>query len=209
MSGRGVVLAIVGGERAPRLRLRGPAGRVIEMPEQGPFRSKQAVAFRVAQQRTTFAVLTEPGTWSIESDRWRGSDADPARAGARRTRGARVRRGRRSRAPAAALLGRSIPGQRVRFFERAGNRLRLLDTASGNEGTLVFAPLDAPTPARRIVAAVEQDGRPREELTVARFSFAPPRVGRSRVSRPRGAGRSCACASGRPVARRRIWSGSC
>lgn len=186
VGGRGAVLALVGGERAPRLRLRGPGGRVIEMPEQGPLRTERAVAFRVAQQRTTFVVLTEPGTWTIDAidgvtvTQLRRAPvlAEPNVRAAVDTAGPDRRVLRYAVEP--------IPGQRVRFFERAGDRLRLIGAASGNEGALSFTPLDAPSSARRIVAAVEQDGRPRDELTVARYAFAPPRIGRvGRISATR------------------------
>lgn len=181
VSGRGAVVAVVGEARAPRLRLRGPGDRVIEMPEQGPLRSERAVAFRAAQQRTTFVVLTEPGTWTIEPID--GTAVTQIRR-APVLAEPQVRASVDVSGPDRRVLRYAvepIPGQRVRFFERAGNRARLIGAASGDEGALPFTPLDAPSSARRIVAAVEEDGRPRDELTVARYSFAPPRVGRVRL----------------------------
>jgi hypothetical protein len=178
VGGRGTVLGVVGTERPPRLRLRGPEGRVVEMPAQGPLRGEDLVAFRVNEERTTYVIISRPGTWTVETvdgeplSRIRQAPVldEPRVSGSVTPVGSGRRVLRYEIAP--------IPGQQVRFFERSGGRLRLIGAASGRSGTIAFTPLDAPGSDRRIVAAVEQGGRPRTQIDVARFAFTQPRIGR-------------------------------
>ena len=173
----GAVLGIVGGERAPRVRLRGPGGRQLDLPEQGPLRGEKATIFRVAERRTTFAVLTEPGDWTVEA--LDGTTITQVRqAPVLPDPGVRASIAGSGERRALRYAITPLDGQRVRFFERAGDRLRLIGEGHGREGTIRFAPLDGPARARSIVAAIEQDGRPREQWTVARFTSIAPRVGR-------------------------------
>jgi hypothetical protein len=177
--GRGVVTGVVGAERAPRLRLRGPRGHVVEMPVRGPVRSATVVAFRTAERRTTFVALREAGRWTVEvldgtrvaEVRRASIEPDPVVRGAvRRAGGRRVLR----------YETRNVSGQVVRFFERAPGGMRELGRARGARGTLRFTPSDARGSAREIVALVERDGTPREQIRVARFTATPPRIGRPR-----------------------------
>jgi hypothetical protein len=69
---------------------------------------------------------------------------------------------------------RRIPGQRVTFLERTGDGIvQTIGAASGARGRIGFVPLSTGQPAR-IDAVVEQDGFPRDTITVARFTSAAP-----------------------------------
>ena len=75
-----------------------------------------------------------------------------------------------------------LAGQRVTFLERGPSAGRRIGMARRSAGTLAFTPADGVAERRDIVAVVEQDGRPRGELEVARYR-APAAL---RPSRPRG-----------------------
>ena len=80
-----------------------------------------------------------------------------------------------------------IPGQTVRLFERAPGGMRELGELRGASGVVRFTPSDS---CRHppLVALVEQNGQPRQEIVVARFAAGPPRIGRPRRLRARRAG---------------------
>lgn len=68
------------------------------------------------------------------------------------------------------------------FTERTtGGVVRVIGVARGATGTLRFRAADVRERPRRIVALVEQDGMPRTQRIVARYT-APPRI---RPGRPR------------------------
>jgi hypothetical protein len=85
---------------------------------------------------------------------------------------------------------RRIPGQVVTFSEvGAGTGASLVGTATGASGTLRFTPADGRGGRRKIVALVEQDGKPRERVTVASYVAPPPlRPGKPRFARLRRSG---------------------
>ena len=75
-----------------------------------------------------------------------------------------------------------IPGQVVRFREVGGGASALIGTARRASGTLTFRPAFGRAGVRKIVAEVEQRGKPRAALDVARYRAAAPRP----LTAPRG-----------------------
>ena len=72
-----------------------------------------------------------------------------------------------------------LEGQEVRFVEvAAGARKALRTVKGGGKGSVRFQTSEARGTKRSIVAEVIQDGMPRKNLTIARFSAPSPRVGR-------------------------------
>ncbi|MGK2938246.1 MAG: hypothetical protein ACSLFR_10655 [Solirubrobacteraceae bacterium] len=68
-----------------------------------------------------------------------------------------------------------IEGQKVRFEEEStGKAAGVIGAAKGTKGRLRFSPASGPGGARSIVAAVEQNGRPRTKLKVATYVAPPP-----------------------------------
>jgi hypothetical protein len=83
------------------------------------------------------------------------------------------------------------PGQVVRLVEEGDRGGQTLVTVKGGgRGTKRFITSETNSPRRQIVAEVEQDGMPRDNLTVARFSAPSPRVARSPRVRVRRRGRN-------------------
>jgi hypothetical protein len=183
---RDVLLALAGADRPPVVVLRGPGGAVLRTPADpdGVVRTDRAVAFANRATRTTYVGLLRP-----RGGRWTATPAPGYRLRAMRAADvlapARVsvrvsRRGRRARLLSYRIIPRS--GQRVLLQERGrGVNATIAVVRRGGRGRLRFRPADGPGGARRIVAVVEQDGRPRDARAVGRY-VAPPRA---RPAKPR------------------------
>jgi hypothetical protein len=94
---------------------------------------------------------------------------------------------------------RRLPGQRVRFVEEGPDVKRTLTTTSRARGRLRFRPGFGSAGARTVVAIVDQNGMPRDAITVARYTApGPPRPQRPRRLRARRRG-SAITVSWRPA----------
>ena len=97
------------------------------------------------------------------------------------------------------------PGQKIQFVERGERTTQVLGVATPGKckeqladdrrelacGQLKFTPGHGPAGKRTIVAVIEQDGRPREELTVASYVAPKDRLpGRPSLLRARRSGSS-------------------
>ncbi|HLH65373.1 MAG TPA: hypothetical protein VKV27_06690 [Solirubrobacteraceae bacterium] len=79
---------------------------------------------------------------------------------------------------------RPRPGQRVSFFERAGQVWHLIGSARSSSGRIGFQAADGPGGRRLIVAIISLGGVPSQRLVVASFT-APPREAPARPQRLR------------------------
>lgn len=166
------VVIVRGTGGAPVVTLVAPDGRRIATPTDrlhavGP--DWEAIT---GLHHTTVVALVKPvaGTWRVEPVAGspavrdvRTADILPApRVGGRvtRTRGRFV-----LHADVAAAAG-----QTVRFVERGAGVSQVLGVVRGGHAALRFTPVAAPGRAREVVAMVLQDGRPRAEVRVARFT---------------------------------------
>jgi hypothetical protein len=196
---RMAMIGVVGVDGAPRVVVRGPAGRTIAMPASGPVRTAHAVAFRVPARRTTFVAIDDPapGAWTVEpQDGARIAQVRRAAALPEPQVRATVGGGRGARVVRYRVVPRR--GQVVRLLERAPGGTRELGTVrrdgfvvassargavrvlrrGARAGALRLVPSDARGKRRALLAMVEQDGVPREQITLDRFRAGPPAIGR-------------------------------
>ncbi|HVE67374.1 MAG TPA: hypothetical protein VNB64_02210 [Solirubrobacteraceae bacterium] len=172
------MLMVEGRDGAPRVRVTGPGGQVLESPEgPGLVGSPDAKIRILRSPKARFAAVAlagaRPGTYSIETmdgsvpiARIQESTALPAARASGRVGGAGTRR----------FLDYAVaprPDQVVTFHDvgpdGAGRQIGTL--RGGGRGRLAFSP--APGQVRRTIKArFEIDGVPAEERVLA--SFAPP-----------------------------------
>jgi Concanavalin A-like lectin/glucanases superfamily/Thrombospondin type 3 repeat len=166
-----------GSDGAPRVRVRGPSGQVVESSG-GPGIS-EGDGVRIMRSESlemTTVGLEAPGRWEIEplessppvSGIAEAEEAPEPQAtvrvsgdGARKTLRYRIR---------------PRPDQQVTFFEATPAGKRELGTVSDTSGTLRFESAPG-AEARTIEAQFELNGVQAERLTVARFAPPSPRLG--------------------------------
>ncbi len=173
----------------PRVRVTGPGGVSFTSPAAGGLRTKRVVIVPVAHEKATYVLVTRPagGTWHLASlDAGTPLTRAAMANGLPQPRVTGKLKGRGKKLSFAYRLHR-IAGQRVRLFERGpGGVDRLLGVARGERGTIGFVPTVAPKRGRKVVAEVSQNGLPRAELTVARFTApAPVKLHKPNVSAKR------------------------
>ena len=174
---RAAVIGVEGQGAAPHVSLVGPGGTRVDAPATGKLETPSALAFHVPERNSTFFVVKSPaaGTWTIEP----AADSVPITS-VRTADGlaepkvtARVRRAPGGRRELSYTVN-AVPGQKVTFAEQGARAARTIGTAKGASGTLRFTPADGPGGTRKIVALVSSYGRPRTQLSVARYVAPPP-----------------------------------
>ena len=184
-------VAVVGHGAAPDVELRGPRGESYTLPASGPRKPDGAIGFRSPVDKTAYFAVARPsgGRWTIVPrpgssaiTQIRSADGlpDPSIKLIRlsSTRGHFAFRYRIA----------PIAGQKVTFVEHAPGGDRRLAVATRNTGVLRFTPSDARGNKRSIVALVQQDGQPRANIVLRRFTAEPARPGKppKLVARRRG-----------------------
>ena len=182
---RGVVFDIEGQGAAPRVRLTSPTGAVTDLSgDQTTLQTDSILAVRAEAEDRTYVLVGKPaaGTWTVTTApgsvpvvRIQRASLLPRPLITAKVGGAGAQRILRYRVA-------RVPGQVVTLVERGSNGGQALRTIKGGgHGTLHFVTARASSPQRQIVAQVQQDGLPRDNLVVARFSAPSPKVGRPRV----------------------------
>ena len=188
-------IAVRGDGAAPAVRVTAPDGATFDVTPSAPvLQTQRAVAIANQQAKMSVFYLAKPVAGAYKVEQLPGPPIAEARVAQGlpdvRVSGrvARRRDGGRGRTLAYSL--RSILGQVVSFSEiGAGTGASLIGTAKGSKGTLRFTPADGRGGRRKIVALVEQDGKPRERITVATYTApGPVRPGRPRFARLRRSG---------------------
>ena len=190
---RELVVGVTGRGAVPAVTLRGPSGQVVALPAAGALHTPSELAFPSPSDDTAYFAVEPPaaGTWTVEPQ----AGSTPIVA---------VRVGHRTPPPdvhvevhrhgATRLLKYRVAtraGQAVTFIEHAPGGDRVLGTATAARGTLRFTPSQASGSRRTIVARITRAGVPRPDLTVARFTAPPTRIGRPARLRVRiGGGRA-------------------
>lgn len=191
------MIRIVGDGGVPRVRLVGPGGRTIETPPTttpAPGRYPGAMVLQDPTTDSLYVLLADPGNgnWSYET--LSGSPpvklvqtAGPMPAPRVSAKVTDLPNGKRR----LDWHLRPIGGQRVVFMEDGpGAPPRVLGRTDRAVGGVSFRPADVPQRKRRIVAVVEEHGKPRARRTVARYTAPPPprleRVTDLRASRRAG-----------------------
>jgi hypothetical protein len=161
---------------APRVRVSGPGGVSVSSPAGGKaLRSARAVVIPDAANRTTYVFVKHPRAGS-----WRIAGLD----GATLSR-VSLARGLPKPRVKARVIGKGarrvlrysvapLAGQQVRFTERGAGVAHELGRARGRRGRIAFTATVTGNRRRTIQAEVIQNGLPRADLTVARFT-APAR----------------------------------
>ncbi|HEY6781325.1 MAG TPA: LamG domain-containing protein, partial [Thermoleophilaceae bacterium] len=183
-----------GNDAAPRVRVTGPGGQLLESSAGPGLETKGALRIIRSEQAKLIVVGLQdprPGTYRIEQ--LLGSPAvakvteatDPADARATvKVRGHGARR-------TLAYDVRRRPSQRVTFVEVAadGGAKPIGSVAGGGRGTLQWTP--APGRGKRTIEArFELAGLPAEQRTVARFTAPSARLGKPAMLRVRRRGTS-------------------
>ena len=201
---RGVLVALRGADGPPQVTLRGPGGQSITTPADasGSTRTDRALAFANVAAKTTYVALRAPqgGTWTASPVAPTGHSSSPGEAPSQHEAGASDRssiadvtaaellppprvRGTvagRGRERTLRFVASSRAGQTIRFVERGRGVARTVKVLrTGGNGRAAFRPAPGPAGKRTIEALVEQDGVPRERITVATYSApGPQRPGR-------------------------------
>lgn len=182
-----VAFAASAADGAPRVKVTGPGGVTVTSPATGPIGTKKALVLPVAEEKTTYVIVDapKPGAWKVES-------LDPARpltkvavadglpkpkVTAKVTGGDTQRR--------LAYKVRPLSGQQVTFSERGKGLDHPLGKAKGGKGTIKFKPALSTATKRTIVAHVVQNGLPRDELTVAKFTVKKLKLKKPKVKAKR------------------------
>jgi hypothetical protein len=158
----GAAIAVSGRDGAPDVTLVGPKGERIVATTSG--RVGDALVLKSAKDRTTQIAFAKPsaGEWKIETTARIEKVASAQGVDAPKVK-ATVKHGKLS------YKIDERPGQKVTFAERGASAGQIIGTARGAKGTLRFDPADGKAEKRQIVAIVEQDGLPREQLAVATY----------------------------------------
>jgi hypothetical protein len=180
-------IGIAGTGGAPNVTLHGPGGRTVSTPADGYLKDpREVVIADGAKTMETYFFIDHPeaGRWQITSN----AGSVPVSAVQQSATlpspdlHAHVSRVAHGRERVRYSL-RAAPGQQVTLVdERKGHGFRVLGRAHGAHGAIVFSPSGALGREHEIVAWVSQEGRPREDLTLARYGAAAP----GPLSAPRG-----------------------
>jgi hypothetical protein len=166
------LIELHGGTAPPEASLRGPGGERIDMPiNGGGLQSSRAVVLADPKTDTSYVILFSPaaGDWTVVPEQSgpppsvRVADGVPPVEVSARVSGRGARR----------LLSwslRPLPGQRVTFVELGAGTVHTLASTDLAHGRLTFRPAGGAGRARRIEALVDENGLPRDQLVVGRFT---------------------------------------
>jgi hypothetical protein len=180
-------IGVLGTGGAPNVMLKGPDGRTISTPANGFLKDPHEVVIadgRKTMETYFFINHPAPGTWTIASNPGSvavsGVDQSAALPSPDLHAQLSAAGGGRERLRYSL---RKIPGQQVSFLDtRKGHGFRVLGAAHGSHGTITFSPSNDLGRRHEILAAVTQDGHPREDVTLLHYTAPPPRA----LPAPRG-----------------------
>jgi hypothetical protein len=195
---------VVGADAPPIVDLVGPDGRRITVPaDGGELVDGSHMIASNPQDNSVSIMVTKPaaGAWRVEPHAGQNvievskafSTPEPTIVGGVGGKGHK------------RILGYSYsptPGQKITFVERGERALKVLGVAKPGRceervegerkvacGQLRFAPASGPAGKRDIIARIEQDGAPREEIKVASYTAPKERVpAKPKLVRARRAG---------------------
>jgi hypothetical protein len=166
---------VEGAGGAPNVTLTGPHGEKISATSAHPTaKTKRLFAVQSAND-TTYLVVKHPaaGTWTLTDD------------GTFPIQRVREAFGLPQPSAHAGVTGhgrdltlhwrlRPIEGQRVQFVEEGSGVRNVIATTSAKTGQMRFRPAEGPAGRRKIVALVEQDGRPRTSIPAGSYRAPGP-----------------------------------
>ena len=171
----------------PKVTLEGPGGERVVTPAEpdGKVLDDRFLLFQNPDDRTTYVAINKPsaGRWRVTTD---GGTLVTPRIGVEAAQApaleqVQVAHGLPQPSVKAKVSGsgykrvltysvKQIAGQRVTFEERGGRVGRRIGTAKGKRGKIRFSPGAGRKGKRQIVALVESNGLPRENLAVASYT---------------------------------------
>lgn len=163
----------------PRVVLTSPSGETLSSPNPPGASAQNALGALGPSDyaEASFAALPKPqaGTWRV--DLLPGSSQIESVAVAEGLPDVKItakvkKRGGRKRL--LAYKAKKIDGQKIRFYEVGKGVSKRLGTIKGGRGRLAFSAADGPKGKRRIVAAVDSFGLPRDRLGVATYKAPGP-----------------------------------
>jgi hypothetical protein len=176
----------------PGVTLTGPHGERVTVSRAKPYVKRHGFLAELLAGGRTFVLVDRPaaGVWTLAGD---GTvpvrRVREARGLPRPSASATVSGHGRSRKLAWRL--RPIRGQRVTFAEVGRGVRSVIKTTTKKRGSARFRPADGPAGRRKIVALVQQGGRPRTTLVAGSYSAPGPREpGRPRSLKIKRKGRS-------------------
>jgi hypothetical protein len=205
-----VVIRIDGDGGAPAVALTGPGGFRITTPlvPSGAPGDARHILLQDEENDATFVALRHPrGSWSLEAMAGSAPIRSVQTADVLKPAKVSARVSGRGSARRLSWRLRRQPGQRVRFVEQGPDVKRALTATRRAKGRVRFRPGFGSAGPRTIVAIVEQNGMPRDTITVARYTApAPPRPQRPRRLRARRRGSAVVVAwrPGRGAASQRV-----
>lgn len=175
-------ITVTGTGGAPRITVTAPDGEVVASgPGGAPAKGTHMVVYSTPQAKATTVLIGKPvpGQYKVEAQpgsppiaRLGHAEGIPEPEVTGKVSG-------KGHARRLAYTVKPLPGQTVRFVERAAGAGADLGAAKGAKGTLRFSPANGPKGTRQIVAMVDQNGAPRRQLVVATYTApAPLRPGR-------------------------------
>jgi hypothetical protein len=189
----GATVVAQGAGAPPKITLVGPDGERVSTPDDlRPVQQKPFLLLKDPRANLTQIAVGKPvgGRWKvIVEDGSAPVTSLRSAQGLERPRiDARVTGTGRLRTLSYRIKPRA--GQKVTFVERGPSAGNMLGSAKGARGRLRFSPAPGRSERRHIVALVEQDGRLRDELVVARYrapaAARPARVRAVRATRRGG-----------------------
>lgn len=162
----------------PQVTVTGPDGTEIVVPAgtEAYEKTDDHIILQVPPEHATYVIVRDPapGTWQVTT-----ADGSPelvavGQASALPKPRIKATVGGRGHSRTLDYEVNRVEGQTVQFFERAGRTSQRLAAVSDAEGRIRFRPAPGPAGTRSIVAVVQQDGAPREELKVATYRAPGP-----------------------------------
>ena len=178
---------IAGQGAPPRVVLTAPDGAKLSSPNPPSASAQNALGALGPSDyaEASYAALPKPeaGTWRVDllagSAQIQGVSVADGLPGVKASARVRKRKGRKR---VLAYKAKRIDGQKIRFFEVGRGVSKRLGTAKGGKGEIPFSAADGPKGKRRIVAAIDSFGLPRDRLNVASYRAPGP----IKPGRPRG-----------------------
>jgi hypothetical protein len=180
--GRGYLVSLEGVGRAPRVKLRSPSGKLYDLSNATRgVRFTNGIGQIVTSEDRSVALLIHPeaGTWTVST-----AAGSPAVA---RIRIAPILpppkvSGKVSGKGPKKTLTYNIAkqgGQVVRFVEGAPGSVKPIGTVKvGGKGKISYVTGEATGVRRVVIAQVQENGLPRDNLVIARYSAPNPTVGK-------------------------------
>ncbi|WP_041546795.1 PKD domain-containing protein [Nocardioides sp. JS614] len=162
----------------PQVTVTGPDGTEIAVPAgtENFEATDDHIVLQVPPEHATYVIVRDPapGRWQV-----RTADGTPdlvavGQASALPKPRVRASVGGRGHARTLDYRLNAVEGQTVQFFERAGRTTQRLGTVSDAQGRIRFSPAPGPAGERSIIAVVQHDGAPREQVTVASYRAPGP-----------------------------------